>query len=401
MRFSSITRLICSSALLLTVARLTFGHPPSSKLTEMLPTDLGHFHQLLSMRPLLGLAREGLLKPETFRATGEPGASPFLGGEVDYLSPDGEKLTVEILKFGGESYAYSFLTLVAQRIREANPEAKLRQGEIGTASVQSQESVAFFKGTTFIRITRGEANSKKPDSTIDLARRFAERIEKGEGDVPVLLKHLPNWESAGQTSLYLLSLDALKTEVSNQPILDAVTFAGGAEAVVAKYGPSEFVIVEFTTPQLAGANDWNIRTKIRELWSQGKPAPTAYRRVGNYAVFVFNAPNEQIANQLIDQVKYEQVVQWLGDNPYWLRDAQRHYTETMLGTFVSVVKASGLAAVLCFGVGGFFGALLFARRRAQQADQRAYSDASGMMRLNIDELSAETDPHRLLGPGKS
>jgi hypothetical protein len=373
------------------------GHSPSTKVTEMLPNELGHFHQLLSMRPLITLAREGMLKPETFRAAGEVGGLPFLGGEVDYLSPDGEKLAVEILKFNGESDAYSFLTLVAQRMREADPDANLKQVGIGTASVQSRNSVAFFKGTTFIRISNG--NPKKLDSMTDLARLFADRIDKGEGDVPVLLKHLPNWESASQSSVYLVSRDALKSEVSNQTILDAFTFAGGAEAVVAKYGPSQFVIIEFTTPQLAGDNDWNIRTEIRELWSQGKPAPTAYRRVGNYAVFVFNAPNEQTANQLIDQVKYEQVVQWLGDNPYWLRDAQRHYTETMLGTFVSVVKASGLAAVLCFGVGGFFGALLFARRRAQQADQRAYSDAGGMMRLNIDELSAETDSNRLLGPG--
>ena len=123
--------------------------------------------------------------------------------------------------------------------------------------------------------------------------------------------------------------------------------------------------------------------------------------MGNYSVFVFNAPNEQTANQLIDQVKYEQVVQWLGDNPNWLKEAQRRYTETMLGTFVSVVKVSGLAAVLCFGVGGFFGALLFTRRRAQQAAQRAYSDAGGMMRLNLDELTAEPDASKLIGPGIS
>lgn len=392
LRFSSITRLICTSTLLLTVAVLTFGHPPSSKLSEILPNELGHFHQVLSPRPVVSLAREGILRPETF-------AGKAVGGEVDYLSPDGEKLKVEILKFNSESEAYSFLTLVAQRVRQAEPDAKLKEAGIGTVSVQSQKSVAFFQGTTFIRISNENTNSKKPDNMTDLARLFAKRIDKGEGSVPVLLQHLPDWQNAVQNSLYFVSLDTLKGELNNQPILDAVTFAGGAEAAVAMYGRSQFVIIEFTTPQLANDNDWNVRTRIRELWSQGKAAPTAYRRVGNYAVFVFNAPNEQTANQLIDQVKYEQVVQWLGDNPYWLREAQRHYTETMLGTFVSVVKASGLAAVLCFGVGGFFGALLFARRRAQQADQRAYSDAGGMMRLNIDELSAETDSHRLLGPG--
>jgi len=362
----------------------------------MFPNDVGHFHQLPSMRPLLGLAREGILRGDTFRTTTETGGLAFLGGEVDYLSQDGQKLTVEILKFNSESDAYSFLTLVAERIREADPYARLKQAGIGTASVQIQKSVAFVKGTTFLRTTNRDANSKDLDGPVTLARLFADRIDKGEGEVPVLLKHLPNWEQAGETALYLVSLDQLKSRVSNQSVFDAFTFEGGTEAVAANYGPSRLVIVEFNTPQLAGDNDWNIREKIRELWSQGKPAPTAFRRVGNYAVFVFNAPNEQIANQLIDQVKYEQVVQWLGDNPNWLKEAQRRYTETMLGTFVSVVKASGLAALLCFGVGGFFGALLFTRRRAQQAAQHAYSDAGGMMRLNIDDLTAETDPHRLL-----
>ena len=161
------------------------------------------------------------------------------------------------------------------------------------------------------------------------------------------------------------------------------------------------MIVEFNTPQLAGDNDRRIIEKIHELWNQGQPAPTAYRRVGNYSVFVFNAPNDQTANQLIDQVKYEQVVQWLGDNPNWLKDAQRRYTETTLGVFVSVVKASGVAAVLCFGIGGFFGALLFARRRAQQKRAEAYSDAGGMMRLNLDEIAAETNTGKLIGSGLS
>lgn len=400
LRFSSITRLISICTLFLTLGLRTFGHPPAAKLTEMLPNEVGPFHQLPSMRPLTDLAREGILIGDAFGASSETGGMPFLGGEVDYLSQDGAKLTVEILKFNSESDAYSLLTLVAERIREADPDARLKQGGIGTASIQIQKTVAFFKGTTFLRITNRDANSRDFDSPVTLARLFADRIDKGEAEIPVLLKHLPSWEQAVETALYLVSLDQLKSRVSNQPVFEAFTFEGGTEAVAANYGPTQLIIVEFSTPQLAGDNDWNIREKIRELWSQGKPAPTAYRRVGNYSVFVFNAPSEQAANQLIDQVKYEQVVRWLGDNPNWLREAQRRYTETMLGTFVSVVKASGLAAVLCFGVGGFFGALLFTRRRAQQAAQGAYSDAGGMVRLNIDQLSPETDCHRLLGSGK-
>jgi len=60
------------------------------------------------------------------------------------------------------------------------------------------------------------------------------------------------------------------------------------------------------------------------------------------------------------------------------------------------LKASGYAAVLCLGIGALIGGLLFNYRRSQQKDVTAFSDAGGMLRLNLDELSAETDPRRLL-----
>ena len=113
-------------------------------------------------------------------------------------------------------------------------------------------------------------------------------------------------------------------------------------------------------------------------------------------MFVFDAPDEATAKQLIDQVKYEQVVQWLGENPNILKEAEKRYVDTTLGVLVTVVKASGYAALLCLGIGGLIGGLLFSYRRSQQKAATAYSDAGGMLRLNLDELSAETNPARLL-----
>ena len=375
--------------------------PPAAQLNQMLPNELGKFHQLSSMRPLITLAREGILNPDSFRARTDPAGPPYIGAETEYLSATGEKLTIEILRFTGDSDAYSFFSLIAKRMQEAGPVRQISSAEVGTASVKSSRSIAFFKGTTFVRVTQADPKSRGADSAIVLARLFADRIDNDQGAVPVLLKHLPDWEIARTNAVYVVSSQPLKSLVGNQAVLDTVSFEGGTEAVAADYGASKLVIVEFTTPQLAGDNDRRIVARIQELWKLGQPAPTAYRRVGNYTIFVFNAPNEQAANQLIDQVKYEQVVQWLGDNPNWLERAQRHYTETLLGTFIAVIKASGLAAVLCFGVGGFFGALLFARRRAQQKTRDAYSDAGGMMRLNLDEMTGETNAARLVGPRTS
>ena len=159
---------------------------------------------------------------------------------------------------------------------------------------------------------------------------------------------------------------------------------------------ARFLIVEFNTPQLATENDQRIIARIQELWKLGQPAPTAYRRVGNYSVFVFDAPDEQSAKQLIDQVKYEQVVSWLGENPNILKEAQKRYVNTTLGVLVTVLKASGYALITCLGMGGLIGGLLFSYRRSQQKAATAYSDAGGMLRLNLDELTPETEPGRLL-----
>lgn len=319
-------------------------------------------------------------------------------GERNYRSVKGESLSVMLLVTKSDSSAYALLTTGEGYISNSRPPEATR--EVGTLGYVLPTSISFFKGPVFVAI-RGKG--ERVDSTVilDLARQLAALLDKGDGDIPVLVKHLPDWQKAEPQAHYAVDLLPLKHIVPNQPILEAVSFEGGTEAVVADYGPSKLAIVEFTTPQLAGDNDRRLVAKLQELWKQGQPAPTAYRRVGNYSVFVFNAPNEQTANQLIDQVKYEQVVQWLGDNPNWLKEAQRRFTETTLGVFVSVVKASGVAAVLCFGIGGFFGALLFARRRAQQKTAGVYSDAGGMTRLNLDEMTAETNAARLLGSGMS
>jgi hypothetical protein len=212
--------------------------------------------------------------------------------------------------------------------------------------------------------------------------------------------HLPDWQNAQKQAVYFSGFLSLQPMVEDQPILAQLDSVRDADAVIAQYPQARLIIVEFNTPQLAGDYDRLIVSKIEELRNQNQPTPTSYRRVGNYGVFVFHAADAQAANDLIGQVKYEQVVQWLGDNPNWLKEAQRQYTETTLGVLVAVVKASGLTLVGCFGLGGLIGAFLFVSRRKRQASTAAFSDAGGMLRLNLDEMTPQTDPARLL-PGQN
>ncbi len=220
--------------------------------------------------------------------------------------------------------------------------------------------------------------------------------DNDETGIPALIEHLPKPEEAQKNAIFLHSFKNLDSLQLNQGVLTAIDAQGNADAAMASYGASKVLIVEFNTPQLAKDNDERIIARIQELWKLGQPAPTAYRRVGNYSVFVFDAPDDASAKQLLDQVHYEQVVTWLGENPNILKQAEKYYVDTTLGVLVAVLKASGYALLACLGIGGLAGALLFSHRRKQQKQVEAYSDAGGMLRLNLDELTPKTDPARLL-----
>jgi hypothetical protein len=288
-----------------------------------------------------------------------------------------------------DSAAYAELTQSRRLAENLGEAGKLDNADVGTEGFSRSGSakdtyLIFFKGPAFIAV-RDESNVPELQRLTDFAKSLADKLDKGVGEIPVLVKHLPAWET--QHVLYAVNKEALQEPFSNQGVLDAISFEGGTEAAVADYGPPKLVVVEFSTASLATDNDQRIKAKLQELTSQGLPLPTAYRRVGNYAVFVFDAPNAEAANNLIDQVKYQQVVQWLGPNPFAYEQATREFTETTLGVLVSVVQTSGLALVGCLAVGGIFGAMLFRARRAQQKASEAFADSDAMVRLNLDELT--------------
>ena len=220
-------------------------------------------------------------------------------------------------------------------------------------------------------------------------------------DVPVLFMHLPDWEKkAREGAVYARSTAELQKAVGTQPALDAFEFGEGVEAVTAKYTGGRLVIVEFPTPQHSVDADAAIKRRIEELKAANQPAPSLYSRVGNYSVFVFDAPDFVGAEKLASQVKYEKDVRWLGRNPHAEEIATRAYTSTMGGVILTTLKTTGLAILLCLGVGGAVGGLVFLRRRAQRDAQEVYTDAGGMVRLNIEDLNAPPPTSNLLGRGQ-
>lgn len=345
-------------------------------------------------------------KIESFRAIGPaqmpgPGIFELVGPEEvgavsraarSYQGSQNSPFNIIVVHTTTESGAYALLTLIAGEAKE-----NIKTGVVGTAAMVTSSGIDFYKGGNLVQVSGGGKSTASPDELLRMARAFAATLPSGDDDIPVLVRHLPNLQTTTGGSLYAVTLNGLKRVVRNQPALDVLTFEGGTEAVAARYGQSELVIVEFTTPQFSIDNDQRVTGKIQELKGQGQPVPTAYRRVGNYSVFVFNAPDEKSANQLIDQVKYEQVVQWLGDDPHLYERLQRYLAQTSAGVLVSVLKSSGISLIVCLGIGALIGTLLFRHRRARKA--AAYSDAGGSVRLNLDELTSTVKSDRLLGSG--
>lgn len=371
-----LSRVIVSLGLLLGLAASALGGPSAAQPGGFVPATIGKFK----------LVRTILPKPEN----PDTGAVPSDRSRLEYTGSNGVRASVEIYRFQQESHAYELLSLISARSSNSKPEIV---NGIGTAGFVTDKEIAFVKGVNFVWVKN--LNGRPADLT-ELANTWSESFDKGDGDIPPLIKHLPNPEQAQKNAVYLNSFADLHRLPFQHAVFDSVQSGGNADAVLAMYGPSKVLIVEFNTPQLATENDKRIIARIQELWKLGQAAPTAYRRVGNYSVFVFDAPDEQTAKQLIDQVKYEQVVQWLGENPNILKEAQKRYVNTTLGVLVTVLKASGYALITCLGMGGLIGGLLFSYRRSQQKAATAYSDAGGMLRLNLDELTPEADPGRLL-----
>lgn len=309
-----------------------------------------------------------------------------------FVGKNGAEMSVSVVRFRQDGDAYETLSELAETARKEQPDLEIKPG-YGTAGYVSANAIMFFRGPLLVRVA-----SIKPGDSATLEPfvfELGQLLDKGDGDIPVLVRHLPNAEEALKSAVYTHGFSNLNHLELQQPVLSAVEANGNADAALVHYGPSKVLLIEFHTPQLASDNDKRVIARIQELWKLGQPAPTAYRRVGNYSVFVFDAPDEATAKRLIDEVKYEQTVQWLGENPNIYKEAQKHYINTTLGVLVAVLKASGYALVACLGLGALIGGLLFSYRRAQQKAV-TFSDAGGMLRLNLDELTAQTDPGRLL-----
>lgn len=212
--------------------------------------------------------------------------------------------------------------------------------------------------------------------------------------VPGVLKALPDYEKIKEKAIYIENSDALKKALgSERSVLDLIDFKGGNDAATADYDAGKLLIVEFASPQVSFETD----NQIKQHLSKKSPNPPVYyRRIGNYSVFLFDGKDEASANELLGKIRYQKTVKWLGTDPFYQNRVERNFVETTLqifvGTIISIVTLIGLMLVL----GTIAGIIYFKIRSRQRESMTAFSDAGGMIRLNLDELTPDISPDRLL-----
>ncbi len=394
MRVKNVSKLLSAVCLLALACLTAAAQERGAGGEKLLPERVGDFGRgagSTESLSLVGPSQNVSKMKEEFAVVADPPARRYAG-------PNGAEFVVGAVKARSSSAAYALLRHAARA--ENLGSLELIEG-LGVYGIREPARLRFAKGDMVAVVQDVSAGEKKPEALLAFARLFAETVNGEAGALPVLLLHLPDWEKKLKEDAALaVTLPALQAAAGNRPALEVLApdFADGTtEAVTAKYGDARLVIVEFATPQHSVEGDARINERIAQLRASGQPAPTQYKREGNYSVFVFDAADATAAEQLISGVKYEKDVRWLGRNPHADAIAARHYTQTMGSMLLTTLITAGGAILACLGVGGLIGGVIFLRRRAQSTQREVFSDAGGMLRLELEELNSPSAPVKLIG----
>jgi hypothetical protein len=198
---------------------------------------------------------------------------------------------------------------------------------------------------------------------------------------PSLWQYLPTAHFVARSDRYALDPETLSralTEVSGHawPSGDWLGFDDEVEAEVARYTvaghPMTLMLASYPTQQVAAEH-----IKKMEQWFAINPAPGAatdgrpvlyVRRLASLVGFVSGAPNADVANRLLREIRYQTVVTW-NEPGFKLKDLTMadYVVGAVLGTLTILVIALVVGVALGFlrvGIKRAFPGLIFDRRRS-------------------------------------
>ena len=215
-----------------------------------------------------------------------------------------------------------------------------------------------------------------------------------EDDIlPGVLKALPDFEKIRDKAIHIDNSADLKKALGERNVFDFIDFTGGNDAATANYDEGKLLLVEFASPQISFETDNLIKQRLAE--SPQNP-PIFYRRIGNYNAFVFDGKSEESANALLDQIKYQKTVKWLATDPFYQNRVERNFVQTTSEMFIGTFIAIGTLLTTMLLLGIIAGFIYFRIRNKKREGMVAFSDAGGMVRLNLDELTPDISNDKLL-----
>jgi hypothetical protein len=294
---------------------------------------------------------------------------------------------------------------------------------IGANSARLDGAIVFWRENYFVRVTDASGQSTRAASYTPLARALAESIKPtGPPLLPSLIGNLPETSLVAGSARYALGPESLNTFVASGREIFA--FSGDAEAVVAEYKqstdaaiqghadaatsssapsssasprphvpassgspapvpPMKLVIVEYNTPQFAFDATARASEYVNSL-PESEQNHIIVKREGNYLIEAVDFQNREMAQSLVDAVKYPYGVKWLHHPKLPARDPFRMQKAAQM--LISSFGLLGILILSVLGGGAIFGTTIFLKRRKQMRE--AFSDAGDMLRLNIDPFEA-------------
>lgn len=215
---------------------------------------------------------------------------------------------------------------------------------------------------------------------------ISQEITETDG-IPVLIKNLPNWENVRSSTAFTTEFDGLILIGGGRPVLEVANFPAGTEAVSADYQAGKLVIIEYANPQLASDANFTFAEYLKNDQHGQSDGAIVFRRIGNYITFVFDSPDSDSANALLDQITYGKSVQWLGEDPYFWEKYERYMASFMIQVGFSTVKWIAMCASIAVFLGLIMGFVYYRHEEKKRKNRKKFSDAGGLTRLNLDGLS--------------